>query len=70
MPFVLRFLRSVKYNNDECLKQILKYFAWKEVKFPIHLNDKLMTIIVNSNTNNRIQVLFMSLEGTKDIGQC
>lgn len=67
MPFVLRFLRSVKYNNDEALNQMLKYFKWKEKKFPILLNDKLMEIIVNSNVNNRIQVSFMSLEETKDI---
>lgn len=48
MPFVLRFLRSVKYNNEEALKQIIYYFEWRSTKFPLCLNDKLVEIIVTS----------------------
>jgi len=69
MPFILRFLRSVKYNNAESLKQIRNYFKWRTEKFPVCLNDKLMEIIVRKSFNLRTQVLYTSMEETKVIDQ-
>jgi len=46
MAFILRFLRSVKYDNEAAYTAMHKYFAWREAKLPVQITDKLIEIIV------------------------
>ncbi len=46
MPMVLRFLRSVAYNNDETYGLLTRYVNWRGQKLPLAVNDKLVNIIV------------------------
>lgn len=46
MPLVLRFLRSVAYNNPATFDLLTRFFNWRAKKLPLAVNDKLVSIIV------------------------
>ena len=63
MAFILRFLQSVKFNNEAAFAAIQSYFTWKNTKFPIKINKEIAELIVILS-NFRIQALCKSLAET------
>ena len=46
MAFLLRFLQSVKFDNEAALKSINDYIDWRAKRFPIKVNKALADLIV------------------------